>query len=81
MVHVKLGGPLMSQAGGVTEFEVDAATIRELLDKLAAQHPELKPVIERGVTVAVNGAIYRGAFLSPIPEGSEVFLIPALVGG
>jgi hypothetical protein len=35
MVRVKLGGPLMSQAGGTTEFEVEAATIRDLLAKLA----------------------------------------------
>jgi sulfur-carrier protein len=53
MVRVKLGGPLMSQAG----------------------------VLDRGVTVAVDGTIYRGAFLAPIPEGSEVYLLPALVGG
>jgi molybdopterin converting factor small subunit len=80
MVHVKLGGPLMSQAGGITEFEVEAASIRELLEKLGVQYPDLKPILERGVTVAVNGTIYRGAFLAPIPDGSEVYLIPALVG-
>jgi hypothetical protein len=41
----------------------------------------LGPVLDRGVTVAVDGTIYRGAFLAPIPEGSEVYLLPALVGG
>ena len=81
MVRVKLGGPLMSQAGGATEFAVEAGTIRELLTRLGELHPELKPVLDRGVTVAVDGTIYRGAFLAPIPEGSEVYLLPALVGG
>ena len=81
MVRVKLGGPLMSQAGGATEFEVEAATIRELLGRLGELYPQLKPVLDRGVTVAVNGTIYRGAFLTPIPEGAEIYLIPALVGG
>ena len=81
MVRVKLGGPLMSQVGGATEFDVEAATIRELLAKLGERYPQLKPVLDRGVTVAVNGTIYRGAFLAPIPDGSEVYLIPALVGG
>ena len=71
----------MSQAEGATEFDVEAATIRELLAKLGERYPQLKPVLDRGVTVAVNGTIYRGAFLAPIPEGSEVYLIPALVGG
>ena len=81
MVRVKLGGPLMSQSGGATEFEVEAATIRELLAKLGELYPQLRPILDRGVTVAVNGTIYRGAFLAPIPDGSEVYLLPALVGG
>jgi molybdopterin synthase sulfur carrier subunit len=71
----------MSQAGGATEFEVEAATIREVLARLGDLYPQLKPVLDRGVTVAVNGTIYRGAFLEPIPKGSEVYLLPALVGG
>jgi molybdopterin synthase sulfur carrier subunit len=81
MVRVKLGGPLMSQAGGATEFEVEATTIRELLAKLGELYPLLRPILDRGVTVADNGTIYRGAFLAPIPDGSEVYLLPALVGG
>jgi sulfur-carrier protein len=81
MVRVKLGGPLMSQGGGVTEFEVEASTIREMLARLRELYPHLKPLLDRGVTVSVNGTIYRGAFLSPIPEGSEIYLLPPLVGG
>ena len=81
MVRVKLGGPLMSQAGGVTEFDVEAATIRELLARLGELYPQMKPMIDRGVTVAVDGTIYRGAFLAPIQDGSEIYLLPALVGG
>jgi molybdopterin converting factor small subunit len=80
-VRVRLGGPLQSQAGGRTEFEVEAETIRELLETLGARHPELAPVLARGVAVAVDGTIYAGAFLAPIAEGSEVFLLPALAGG
>jgi molybdopterin converting factor small subunit len=81
MVRVKLGGPLMSRVGGAKEFEVEATTIRELLARLGERYPELKPIIDGGVAVAVDGTIYRGAFLAPIRDGSEVFLLPALVGG
>ena len=81
MVRVRLGGPLMSQVGGATEFEVEATTINELLIQLGERYPQLRPVLERGVAVAVDGNIYRGAFLAPIRDGSEVFLLPALVGG
>jgi molybdopterin converting factor small subunit len=71
----------MSQASGATEFDVEATTIRELLARLGELYPQLRPILDRGVTVAVNGTIYRGAFLAPIPEGSEVYLLPALAGG
>ena len=81
MLRVKLGGPLMSQAGGITEFLVDATTIREMLTRLGEAYPELKPVLDRGVAVAVNGTIYRGAFLTEIPDGSEVYVLPPLPGG
>lgn len=81
MLHVRLGGPLMSQAGGVTEFEIEAKTIREMLARLAERYPHLRPVLDRGVAVAVNGTIYRDDFIKPVPDGSEIYLLPALVGG
>lgn len=81
MVRVKLGGTLVSQAGGVSEFEVEAATIRELLARLGEAHPHLQPILERGVAVAIDGTIYRGAFLTPVPDGSEVYLLPPIAGG
>ena len=71
----------MSQAGGITEFPVEATTIREMLTRLGELYPELKPLLERGVTVAVNGTIYRGAFLAEIPDGSEVYVLPPMAGG
>lgn len=80
-VKVRLGGPLMSAGGGRTEFEVEASTISQLLARLAAEHPQLKPMLEKGVSVAVDGHIYRGAFQQPVKPGSEIFLLPPLAGG
>jgi molybdopterin converting factor small subunit len=80
-IRVKLGGPLITIADGATEFEAEAATIQDLLDSLGERHPELRPALARGVAVAIDGTIYRGAFLTPIPEGAEVYLLPQIVGG
>ena len=66
MVKVKIGGPLMSAAGGQTEFEIEAANISQMLARLGEQCPALKPVLEKGVAVSVDGRVYRGAFLQPI---------------
>jgi molybdopterin converting factor small subunit len=71
----------MSQAGGATEFEVEAATIQEMLNRLADEYPALRPILERSVTVVVDGHVYRGAWLQPLKEGSEIYLLPPLQGG
>ena len=81
-VHVKLvGGVLMSAAGGKTEFDLEAATIWQLLDKLGADYPELKPILAKGVAVAINGLVYRASWLHPIPKDAEVVIMPPLQGG
>mgnify|MGYP001265688669 CR=1 FL=1 len=81
MVRVALGGPLKSAAGGKREFELEAANIRELLTRLGDDHPELKPVLEMGVAVAIDGEIYRNAWFQPIPPESEVYILPRIAGG
>ncbi len=57
MVRVTLAGPLQAAAGGQSEFELEAANIRELLTRLSEDHPKLKSVIEKGVTVAIDGEL------------------------
>ena len=81
-VHVKLvGGVLMSAAGGKTEFDFEVATIGQLLDKLGDDYPELKPILAKGVAVAINGLVYRASWLHPIPKDAEVVIMPPLQGG
>ncbi len=80
-VRARLGGPLMSQAGGATEFEVEALTIRDLLKALGEKYPELAPILTRGVTVAINGTIFRASWNEPIPADAEVYILPPLQGG
>jgi molybdopterin converting factor small subunit len=81
MVHVRLGGPMQQAAGGETEFEVEAETIQQLLDRLGEMCPRLKPVLQKGVAVAVDGRVYRGAWQQPVKPDSEVFILPPLQGG
>ncbi len=81
MVRVMLGGTLKASAGGRSEFDVEAGNIRQLLSRLGEQYPELKPVLDRGVAVAINGRIYTNAWLEPVPRDSEVFILPRIAGG
>jgi molybdopterin converting factor small subunit len=81
MVQVMLSGPLKAAVGGRTEIEVEAATIHQLLSRLSQDHPKLKPLLDRGVAVAIDGQIYRDDWFRPIPPGSEVVILPRMAGG
>ena len=78
---VRLGGPLMSAAGGDTVFEVEATNIMTMLERLGEKYPKLKPILAKSVTVVVDGHVYRGAWLQPLKAGSEIYLLPPLSGG
>jgi molybdopterin converting factor small subunit len=81
MVQVKLSGPLKAAAGGRAEVEIEATTIHQLLLRLGEAHPKLKPALDRGVAVSIDGQIYRDDWFRPIPQGSEVFILPRMAGG
>lgn len=81
MVRVQLSGNFKSAAGGHGEVQVEAANIHQLLERLGQDHPKLKPLLDRGVGVSIDGQIYRDDWFRPIPPGSEVFLLPRLAGG
>lgn len=81
MVKVALWGTLRQHAEGQAEVEVEASTFKELLDQLEARYPGLQPQIRRGVSVAVDGKVYREAWFTPIRPDSDVVLMPFMVGG
>ncbi|MEI2807446.1 MoaD/ThiS family protein [Albidovulum sp.] len=81
MVRVRLWGSLRQAAEGQTEVEVEARTFKELLDRLAATYPGLGPQIRRGVSLSLDGVIYREAWFTEIRPDAEVVLMPYMTGG
>lgn len=81
MVQVTLWGSMSSVAGGKNTVEVEAKDIRELFVKLSEQYPGIQPWLDRGIAVAIDGTIYRDTWSKELPENSEIFLLPRLVGG
>lgn len=89
-VNVRIPTPLRSATGGVSEVTVDAANIREMVAGLEQQHPGIKAriceesgEIRRFVNVFVGDEDIR--FLkgldTPLSEGAQVSIIPAVAGG
>ena len=81
MVAVKLWGSLRDHADGQEVVEVQASNFKELLDALAEKHPGLKPQIDRGVSLAVDGLVYRNSWFTEVKPDSEVVLMPYMKGG
>jgi molybdopterin converting factor small subunit len=66
---------------GVSEFEVDATTVRRLILELESRFPGLGDYVERRMAIAIDGEIHQDAYASLLRPDSEVYLIPKIGGG
>ena len=81
MARGVLPGTLKQYTGGVTELVLEAATIRQLFRVLGEKFPDIAPHLADGMAGAIDGQIYQDALLQPIPNNSEVHIIPKIAGG
>ena len=81
MAHITLIGNLRQYTGGVSELELDAASVRQLFVRLGEAYPMLAPHLEQGLAVAIDGQIYQEALFQPIGPDSEVHILPQIAGG
>jgi sulfur-carrier protein len=80
-MQVVVTGLLRNAVGGAATLEIEAATIRELLRRLAERYPQAREHLDAGVAVAINGEIYRDNRDERIPPDAEVVLMPRIQGG
>lgn len=91
-IHVKvlLHGAWRDMAGGAREVRLEAVTLRDAIDGLAATHPSLRERLrdEHGklrphLALFVNDADARELWWedAPLREDDVVHIIPALSGG
>jgi sulfur-carrier protein len=89
-VTVKIPPQLRSVTGGQGSESVDGATVREVLTALYDRHGELRERVaddegglRRFVNVYLDGEDVR--FLegmdTPVPDGAELQILPAVAGG
>lgn len=89
-VLVRIPTPLQKLVGDKSEVSVEAGTLRDAVSKLAEQNGEIKArllddsgELRRFVNVYVNEEDVR--FLqkldTPLKDGDEVSIVPAIAGG
>jgi len=89
-VLVKIPTQLRAAAGGETETLIDGATVREVLEGLFERHDELRDrlyddagSLRRFVNVYVAGEDIRflDGLATPVADGAELTILPAVAGG
>ena len=89
-VEVRLPTVLRTQAGGASVVHVDGATIGEVLSKLVAEYPGMSGQVlteDGGLHKFVNIYVddddvrYLQGLETPVPDGAEVTILPAVAGG
>jgi len=51
------------------------------LQKLVDRFPGLDNTVKAGVSLAIDGEVYKEAWFTPIADDSEVVVMPLMVGG
>ena len=89
-VLVKIPAQLRAAAGGESQAEIDGATVQEVLDGLFDRFGELRTrladddgSLRRFVNVYVAGEDIRflEGLATPVDDGAEVTILPAVAGG
>jgi sulfur-carrier protein len=87
---IKLPTQLRAAAGGAAEARADGSTVGEVLEALYAQHGELRErlagddgELRRFVNVYLKGEDIRflDGLSTPVADGDEVTILPAVAGG
>ena len=89
-VRVKVPTQLKDATGGATRLEASGSTVGEVLEAVYAEHGELKTrlvgedgELRRFVNVYVGGEDIRfgEGLATPVKDGDEVQVLPAVAGG
>jgi molybdopterin synthase sulfur carrier subunit len=89
-VLVKIPTQLRAAAGGEAEAVLDGGTVQEVLDGLFQRHEELRArisdedgTLRRFVNVYVAGEDIRvlDGLATPVADGAELTILPAVAGG
>ncbi len=89
-VTVRLPGARRDATGGQTKIQANGRTLAEVITDIERRHPGFRGRVldESGqlrtyvnVYIGEDDARTKGGTDAPVPEGSEVMVIPAMAGG
>ncbi|HWF00771.1 MAG TPA: MoaD/ThiS family protein [Caulobacteraceae bacterium] len=82
MIRVAFGASAFRDlAGGLQCVDVEAHTVRALIQALDERFPGMGDAVARKAAIAIDGEIHQDALFEALPPGAEVYLIPRIGGG
>ena len=87
---VRIPTPLQRHVNNQPEVQVEGATVAQLLDNMEATYPGIKERIcdadgkvrrFLNIYVAEEDSRFQQNEATPVPDGAEVSIIPAIAGG
>ena len=88
MTRVRIPPTLRQATGGAREVEADGGTVRDVLEDLTTRYDGLRGQVYDGeiaafVNVYVDGEDIRfgDALATPVRDGQDVQILPAVAGG
>ena len=89
MSRVRIPPTLRSETAGESEVEANGRTVRELLDDLMGRFPALRGQLLENEELAPFVNVYvegedvrtRDGLDTPVDDGSQIILLPAMAGG
>ena len=81
MAYIHLSGDLVIFTKGENKFEILAPNIKKVFEKLSELYPELKPHLDQGIAVAIDGKVFQDAWLEPVGPESEIHIFHGIGGG
>ena len=81
MAYIYLSGDLSLFTKGENKFEILAPNIKKVFERLSDIHPELKPHLDQGIAVAIDGKVYQDAWLESLGPETEVHIFHGIGGG
>ena len=80
-VNVYLWSSLKKFTNDQDKLTLEAKSIGELLGVLERDFPGLKPFLDSGISLAINGELSNPNSNERLPDGAEIYLMQKLKGG
>ena len=81
MANVYLWSGVRALVDEENPLKIDGGNLEELLDNLIISYPNLKAIIQEGVSFSVDNKLVMSSTFETIKEDSEVYIFQKITGG